>query len=405
MEEQSEKMSDEMKSTLRLLSIALIAVVVVTVIVIQAFQHDGDYSTFIEQQFSEIPLVEGGTMAAIRTTPPETTNEATSETSTMKEESSEATLSSTTASSTSTSTETTMSTASEETSSPVSMTETTTSTSDNSINTTPSIKQWGALIEENTRPWTILDQTKRSDFQYHWQTIIVQNENKLDYTIIPQGQSQWQVMLDGRNIKVKFDSELEKEQDILSRKKQGKYAVQLISLEEKQYVQALELIQMLVSDGYYAYIYKTKHQYNEQYWYRIRVGFFTTVQEAQVVGQEIYQRYRSLEVFPKTYWAVLPSTVELSKDLIDLQAYSNKPWLIEWTSKLALEKIKPLLRRLESKASFWTLARKYSVEDPTQIEYRLRIGFFETEALAKKKLPSLKRLHRSFNSMTISNVH
>ena len=79
----------------------------------------------------------------------------------------------------------------------------------------------------------------------NWQTILIQNHHKLDYTIIPEYARDWEWIQDGRKIKVQFHTEVDAMKDILSRKKLGKFAVQMMSLPVTEFPKALELLQLL----------------------------------------------------------------------------------------------------------------------------------------------------------------
>ena len=137
----------------------------------------------------------------------------------------------------------------------------------------------------------------------------------------------WEWIQD-RKIKVQFHTEVDAMKDILSRKKLGKFAVQMTSLPVTDFPKALELVQLLVQDGHYAYIHRTEDKFEGMVWYRVRIGFFQGAEEAQLVGQKclrnILKAVSLLEITGR--W---PTSRELSRNLIDLQQPITKPWTIE----------------------------------------------------------------------------
>ncbi|MGK5093480.1 SPOR domain-containing protein [Deltaproteobacteria bacterium TL4] len=253
------------------------------------------------------------------------------------------------------------------------------------------------LLETGERFWDIIPFKEHKGLDYpHWQTILIENQTKLDFTIFPKNPaSKWDLLWEGKKLKIQFPEEKSDQKDILSRKKQGKYSVQMASIEEDRFSVAVGLTQKLIHDGYYAYLIKTETQYQKKYWYRVRVGFFKTTDEAQTIGQEIYYRYKDETDFPQNYWAVLPSSQELSKELIDLRAPINKPWVLELPYYSSAQNAIKDLPLFSAKTDFAYISQRWNTETK-QVEYRTRIGFFETDEEAKKKLKALAPLHEAF---------
>lgn len=256
------------------------------------------------------------------------------------------------------------------------------------------------LVETGESYWEVSAPGTNGISDTVWHTIFIQNKSKYDYTVKPKGRTNWDIVKEGRKIKAIFQSEQAKAKDILSRKKQGKYAIQMASLEEENFLKAVDILRMLINDGYYAYIYKTEKKYKGKYWYRIRVGFFKTAEEAQSLGQEIYFRYRDQKIFPDNFWAVMPTSRELSKELIDLRQPINKPWMVELPHYLLKKQAIGDLPIFSSRTDFVHISQKMNPETG-QVIYRTRIGFFETEAEAQNKLKRLSRANPIFSKARV----
>ncbi len=263
----------------------------------------------------------------------------------------------------------------------------------------PGKLEYAALVETSDQLWTPVDITKPADAQSNWQTIIVQNKYKLDYTIIPENTNTWNIIQDEKKLKIQFQGEVDDRKDILSRKKQGKYAVQVMSVEPERFERAVSLVRALVNGGYYAYLHRTDEKFDNKYWYRVRVGFFKTADEARSIGEEIYFRYRDQRNLPKNYWAVLPSPQELNRELIDLRTRQNKPWFLELPEYGSREKAIADLPLVAEVSNFAYLA--YQRTEAKTIRYRLRLGFFETKLEAQKHLKTLGKIRKDFKKAEI----
>ncbi|MBF0238211.1 MAG: SPOR domain-containing protein [SAR324 cluster bacterium] len=252
-----------------------------------------------------------------------------------------------------------------------------------------------SLVEKGDKFWKIIDPAKDTNMNA-WQTILIQNQAKIDYTIRSgKGNKDWHLIWDGKKLKVQFASEKSDSKDILSRKKRGKYAVQIASIEEERFLTAIQVMRKLLMDGYYAYIFRTETPHRGKHWYRVRVGFFTTEEEAQLMGQEIYYRYKDEKLFPNTYWAVRPSAKELSRDIIDLRTPMNKPWMIEMPQYLVRENAIGGLTTIDSENYFVYISQRQDAETG-QLTFRTRVGFFETEEQARKNLKTIEKKNPMF---------
>ncbi len=258
-----------------------------------------------------------------------------------------------------------------------------------------------ALVETDEDPWTIINPRKSDSAPGSWETILVQNHLKFDYTVMSQGPTNWQLAKTDKKLKVQFAHEQSDQKDILSRKKKGKYVVQLISVDPKRIRQALDLVKTLVENGYYSYLHRTEEKFEGKHWFRVRVGTFKTSEEAQLVGQEIYYRYRDYETLPQNYWSVLPSSRELSGELVDLRAQQAKPWFVELPHYGSSEKAFADLPGLSETVDFSYLSRK---KEANKVTYRIRVGFYETQSDAKKGLRALRKVKSSYKNSKIVKI-
>ena len=251
----------------------------------------------------------------------------------------------------------------------------------------------GALIETEENPWHVLSSPSEKNESEGWHTILIQNEYKLNYTILPRDSRMWQIAQSDSELKIRLMNEGSDQENILTRKEREKYAVQILSVERQHFGKALQVLHYLVHDGYYAYMHRTKQKFENKYWFRIRVGFFKTTEAAQSIGEEIYFRYRDEIDLPKNYWAVLPTQRELNRQLIDFQAQRNKPWFVELPLYDSQEKAIEDLPELIEISVFSYLA--YKIMDK-KVRYRIRLGFFETREEAQNRTGRLRMVRESF---------
>ncbi len=126
----------------------------------------------------------------------------------------------------------------------------------------------------------------------------------------------------------------------------------------------MSIVKFLITDGYHAYLYRTRDRIKPpsskkaQYFYRIRIGFYETEQEALDVGEEIVYRYEDKHIFPMDYWAVLPSYGELNGELIDFGIQRNKPWIIQLGVKNSREEAIEDLKIIASIVDFSYISQK-----------------------------------------------
>ncbi len=250
------------------------------------------------------------------------------------------------------------------------------------------------IVEEGDNLWKIAEKHDAVNDPWQWKTILIQNRDKINYTIVSADTGKWKVMIDpGRRLIVK-PKETEKTSTSFNKSRKKRFALQLMSLNLDQLETAIDIVKLLIKDDYYAYLYRTREKIRSQstgtlqYFYRIRVGFFTTESEAKNIGAEILERHREKMIFSDEYWAVLPSYRELSGELIDFGIQRTKPWIIQVAERENRADAISDLSKLTSLVEFSYISQKKNPERGYQ--YRIRAGFYETKADAQAALAAIQ---------------
>ena len=250
------------------------------------------------------------------------------------------------------------------------------------------------IIEEENFRWKIASDGDSVEDEWKWKTILIQNRAKINYTIFSDETNQWRINIDSGQRLMYSSSEEKKSVMSFDRSRKKRFALQLISMDSNQLEKAIETVRFLVKEGYFAYVYRTEDKIRTsaskkpQYFYRVRVGFFERESEAFAMGQEIFERYQSKQIFPPDYWAVLPSFRELNGELIDFGIQRSKPWIIQLAKyedrNLAIQNLKSVT----STVDFSYISQKKHSNGT--MSYRTRVGFFETEKEAQKILARIQ---------------
>jgi cell division septation protein DedD len=250
------------------------------------------------------------------------------------------------------------------------------------------------IIEEGDSLWKIAQRKDVLGDPRKWKTILIQNREKVNYTIFSEETGQWKVMVDAGKRLVYRPTEMAKASTSFDRTRKKRFAVQLMSLNTDQLEDAVDIVKFLITDGYHAYLYRTRDKIKPpsasktQYFYRIRVGFFETEREALLAGEEIAYRYESKRIFPLDYWAVLPSYSELNGELIDFGIQRSKPWIIQLGVRNSRQEAIDDMKDIMSLVDFSYISQK---ENPAGgFMYRIRVGFFETKQEAGNTLKNIQ---------------
>ncbi len=263
--------------------------------------------------------------------------------------------------------------------------------------------EYSHLVETESPFWNVYPISSPGVSAENWHTILVQNRFKIDYTITPLASRDWHLVRSNKAIRVQFRSELLAEKDILARKKRGKYSIQLISIEYARFPLAVSLLSRLLNDGFYAYLQRTDAKFEGKYWYRVRVGFFKNLEDARTIGKKISEKYQGEDYFSTKFWPVQPGPQELSRPVIDLRQPLNKPWVIQLPLYSSQADALKDMVQLNIETDFSYISQKLKSASSGKLEFRIRIGFYETKKEAgrmiyrlKKKFPQFKRM-KSFH--------
>jgi cell division septation protein DedD len=259
--------------------------------------------------------------------------------------------------------------------------------------------EFSHLVETESPFWNVFPISSVGVSAENWHTILVQNRHKIDYTITPLGPRDWHLVRSNKAIRVQFRSELFALKDILARKKRGKFSIQLISVEHAHFPLAVSLLSRLLNDGYYAYLYRTDAKFEGKFWYRLRVGFFKNLEDARTTGKKIAEKYQSENYFSTTFWPVQPGPQELSRPVIDLRQPLNKPWVVQLPLYSSQDDALKDMAELNIETDFSYISQKLESPSSGKLEFRVRIGFFETKREAGRMIYSLKKKFPQFKLM------
>ena len=138
-----------------------------------------------------------------------------------------------------------------------------------------------------------------------------------------------------------------------------------------------------------------------KFWYRVRVGFFKNLEDARLVGGKIFEKYQNDDLFSEKFWPVQPGTQELSRPVIDLRQPLNKPWVVELPLYSSQSDALEDMAELNTETDFSYISQRLKSSSSGKLEFRIRIGFFETKREAgsliyklKKKFPKLNPMKR-----------
>jgi hypothetical protein len=229
-------------------------------------------------------------------------------------------------------------------------------------------------VKEGENLWAIARKGVLVDDPFEWRTIMVQNKDKIDYAFVSEETGEWKVLVEsGEELRVKAHPPVASSEPVTK-----KYAIQLITVPEKQMPKALDLVKGLLSEGYYGYLYRIEDQGKAAF--RVRVGFFETEAQAKEIAGQILAKFQGK--LPQQYWVMIPSDRELRGELLEFGAQRAKPWVIELpvhgTHGEALEEMKAAT----GIGDFAYIAQGRG-NGFSRYVYRTRIGFFATAQQAE----------------------
>ena len=107
-------------------------------------------------------------------------------------------------------------------------------------------------VQDGDNLWAIARKGELVDNPWEWRNIVVQNKDKIDYAFVSQDTGDWKVMVEtGQTLEVRAPPPPDPNAPV-----KKKFALQLLSAPETHMNRALKIVKMLLSDGYYAYLYR-----------------------------------------------------------------------------------------------------------------------------------------------------
>ncbi|MCZ6626898.1 MAG: SPOR domain-containing protein [SAR324 cluster bacterium] len=232
-------------------------------------------------------------------------------------------------------------------------------------------------VQEGDNLWAIAKKGELVDSPWQWRDIVVQNKDKIDYAFVSQETGDWKVLVaKGQTLSVTPEPPPDPDAPV-----KKKFALQLLATPEPNLNRALNIVKLLLSDGYYAYLYRI--EVKGQQVYRIRVGFFETKKLAEEAGKQIHSRYAKKKIFPDEFMVFLPSFREMRGERLDFGVQKSRPRVIEFPHRETHARALEDLKAVSPASEFAYISQR---KDPLSglFLYRTRVGFFATAELAKQ---------------------
>jgi cell division septation protein DedD len=240
-------------------------------------------------------------------------------------------------------------------------------------------------VKRNDTLWRIAQESNLVDNPWEWRTILLENSDKIEYAFISDEaiareidaeESRWKVMMaEGQELTVS-----RRASDPTEPAEGKKYAVQLASMGEAQYRRAVFVVRVMMKDGYYAYLYP--HEQGGATYYRIRSGFYDSEARATAIGEELKARYEKQNYFPDKLWVLQPSPGELRGEELAFGAQLVNPWVVELAARHTHAEALADLHKITGTGKFAYIWQTRN-PDSKRFVYRVRVGFFPSEAKAK----------------------
>lgn len=226
--------------------------------------------------------------------------------------------------------------------------------------------------------WKIAKEGTLVESPWEWRTILVQNRDKIQYAFLSEDDGGWKVIVEeGQELRVKGDASTALPDG--PSKPDRQFAVQMLTVPDDRIERAVRIVRLLITDGQFAYLYR--HEADGKRFFRIRVGFYRTEDEAKQAGEALVARYGKLF---KEYWAMRPSDVELKGGHLDFGVQQARPWVVELPQRDSHKQALDDLRQVVGASEFAYIAQKRDgAASPARYLYRTRIGFFASEADAR----------------------
>lgn len=231
-------------------------------------------------------------------------------------------------------------------------------------------------VQPGENLWAIARESGLVESPWEWRTIMVQNRDKISYAFISEAGGSWQVVMqEGRELTVREGYVPQGEAPEGER-----FAVQVAAVSGDQFQRAVGAVQRLLEAGYYAYLYRARVE--GQTWYRVRVGFFETRQDAAEAGTAITRRFGDTPYFAGEPSVVSPEAGELRGENMAFGAQMVRPWVVQFTQRDRHGQALQDLREVGTAGDFAYISQARN-PDTGRWVYRTRLGFFPSEAAAR----------------------
>lgn len=242
--------------------------------------------------------------------------------------------------------------------------------------------------------WELAGRMDSYDDSFRWPLLYLQNRQAIDHLIYDSSTGKWLArVLPSTTLKLEPDP-----QPVVQPEKgfSGKaFAVQLLSLSEKNRKTAYAVTKNLIESGYCAYLYRTRHRIYAPsrgkaiHFYRIRVGPFKSAAEAKNTGKEILLKMSGTGLFPRKYWVTGLSEREISGRQIDFGVQRRAPWVFQVSQNQHLRQALKTFHMVEERSDF-AYIRAVSVIPYGKL-YSVRVGFFPSQDAALKRFNTLQQ--------------
>lgn len=230
-------------------------------------------------------------------------------------------------------------------------------------------------LQEGENLWAVANRGELVDSPWNWPRIVFQNKDKISYASLSEDTGKWKVVVRaGKELTVRSEEPGE------PKEVEKKYALQLLAAPERNLKQALEIVKMLLSDGYFAYLYRI--EVNGEQYYRVRVGFYESKEEGEKAGDAIHEFYAEKKVFPPNYVVFLPSFREMRGERLDFGAQKTHPFVIEFPKRESRDEAMEDLKNVAPAIEFAYIAEKEDSETGNTV-FRARGGYFRNEKMAQ----------------------
>ena len=234
-------------------------------------------------------------------------------------------------------------------------------------------------VQEGETLWSIAKQSGLVSSPWEWRTILAQNRDKFDYALVTVATGEWKVLMESGQVLAVSDEPPPAPAGPVIKK----YAVQLLTVSADQRQRAHDIVQRLLGEDVYAFMYLSEENGGPAY--RVRAGFYETEDEAQAAADPIGARHAAAGTFPDEPWVTVSSDRELRGELFDFGAQRTSPWVIELPRRATHADAMADLRRAGDIGGFAHIAQKPG-RSTSRFIYSLRIGFFTTYSAAQALL-------------------